>query len=318
MAEMRAFDKGVTEFFAARRWRTQCPVPRSPPRPTAPTETMTTSSTAAVSRLAWLEGKPLSGRYPMRSKLGEGGMGTVYLADDLLLGRVVAVKALFDEDQFADEDLARFRKEVAAAHAVHHPNVARTYDLGASGGVQYLTMEHLPGETLMSRIRKGKVPSDELIEIAVPLCEGLRAAHKAGVVHRDLKPANVMLVGGERKVAIRDFGIARTMAEATGEDLTQSRKSPSGHYIASTPWDVTSAGLGTPAYMAPERWNEQHGDPRTDIDALGVILYVALTGKAPYAATTADEMGEMHKSVPIPDVRQEVKEVPAHLARLIA
>ncbi|MSP91314.1 MAG: serine/threonine protein kinase [Myxococcales bacterium] len=278
----------------------------SPPRPAG-----------HATRLHWAGGRPLSGRYLMVEKLGEGGMGTVYLADDLLLRRRVAVKTLFAEEAYNPDDVARFRKEVALAHAIHSPHIARTYDLGEAGGVHFITMEHLSGETLMTRIRRSPLGSKELLNLAVPLCWGLRAAHRAGVVHRDLKPANIMLVGGDRKVVILDFGIARSLAEARGDDLTHSRRSPSGNHIASTPWDVTSAGLGTPAYMAPEQWESAHGDARTDIYALGVILYLCLTGEAPFVANTPTAIGEAHRSAPIPEVTSLAKGVDANLARLI-
>ena len=287
--------------------RASAAVPSLPFQPPAP----------VVTRLDWAAGRPLSGRYLMVEKLGEGGMGTVYLADDLLLRRRVSVKTLFAEEAYDPDDIARFRKEVALAHAIHSPYIARTYDLGETGGVHFITMEHLAGETLMTRIRRSPLKSKELIELAVPLCWGLRAAHRAGVVHRDLKPANIMLVGGDRKVVILDFGIARSLADARGDDLTHSRRSPSGHHIASTPWDVTSAGLGTPAYMAPEQWESAHGDARTDIYALGVILYVCLTGQAPFVADTPTAIGAAHRAAPIPDVTKIAKDVDASLARLI-
>ncbi len=269
-----------------------------------------------VSRLEWTAGKPLSGRYRMIDKLGEGGMGTVYLADDLLLRRKVAVKALWDEDLFEPDDIERFRKEVALAHAVSHPAIARTYDLGEMGGVHYITMEYLRGQTLMQRIKDGPVMSSkEVRELAVALCRGLRAAHKAGVVHRDLKPANIMLTGDDRKVSIMDFGIAASFHDLRDGITSAHTRRPDGKVPAN--WDVTSAGLGTPVYMAPEQWNQNTGDPRTDIYALGVILYVCLTGEAPYSAETTDEMAEMHKSAPVPDVAKVAKDVDPDLAKLI-
>lgn len=267
----------------------------------------------AVTRLEWTAGKPLSGRYVMVDKLGEGGMGTVYLVEDLLLRRRVALKTLFAEDAFEPADIERFRKEVALAHSINHPNVARTYDLGEEGGVHFLSMEHLRGETLMGRIRRGPVlTSKEVREVAVPLCRGLAAAHRSGVVHRDLKPANVMLVPDSRKAVIMDFGIARSMGETMGEEVTLSRPR-----VGATVWDVTSAGLGTPAYMAPEQWDSASGDQRTDIYALGVILFVCLTGQAPYAADTPTELGDRHRQSPVPDVHALATGVDRDLAALI-
>ncbi|MBM4344635.1 MAG: protein kinase [Deltaproteobacteria bacterium] len=289
-------------------------VPAIQPQPD-PTPAVAAQTPSQVSKIAWSSGKPLSGRYVMVDKLGEGGMGTVYLAEDLLLRRKVAVKTLWDDELYEEADIERFRKEVAVAHSVSHPNVARTYDLGETNGVHFITMEYLRGTTLMGRIKEaGKLSSHDVREIAVPLCRGLMAAHKAGVVHRDLKPANVMLTGGERKVAVMDFGIAAMVADKR-DGATQATRRADLRHIKS--WDVTSAGLGTPVYMAPEQWDQTTGDARTDVYALGVILYVALTGEAPFHAETADEIGNLHKSAPVPDVLKLVPTADKDLAALI-
>ncbi|MSQ84240.1 MAG: serine/threonine protein kinase [Myxococcales bacterium] len=286
------------------------------PKPVQPAvQAASAPSAAETSKGDWGAGKPLSGRYVMIDKLGEGGMGTVYLAEDLLLRRKVAVKTLWEDELYEEADIERFRKEVAVAHSVSHPNVARTYDLGEAGGVHYITMEYLRGTTLMGRIKEsGKLPSKEVREIAVPLCRGLYAAHKAGVVHRDLKPANVMLIPGERKVSVMDFGIAAMVADKR-DGSTQATRRADLRQIKS--WDVTSAGLGTPVYMAPEQWDQTTGDARTDIYALGVILYVALTGQAPFHADSAEEIGNLHRTAPVPDVAKIVPDVDKDLAALI-
>lgn len=249
----------------------------------------------------------------MLQKLGEGGMGAVWLCEDMLLRRKVALKTLFaDRNSVTEEDLERFRREVAIAHAVNHPGVARTYDLGESAGVHYLTMEYLEGETLVDRIKRGEpMTSDELRAIAVPLCKGLRAAHRAGVVHRDLKPANIMLVRDERRAVIMDFGIATAM------DEPQAETEEPVHQAVNVPWEVTSAGRGTPTYMAPEQWTGQRGDARTDIYALGIILYVCLTKKVPYKAATAQELAQLHTSAPVPKVEALAHGVDPDLAKLI-
>ncbi len=250
----------------------------------------------------------------MLQKLGEGGMGAVWLCEDMLLRRKVALKTLFaDRHSITEEDLERFRREVAIAHAINHPGVARTYDLGEAGGVHYLTMEFLEGETLVDRLKRGEpLTSDQLREIAVPLCKGLRAAHRAGVVHRDLKPANIMLVKDHRRAVIMDFGIA------TAVDETQTSPDEPMQPVANVPWEVTSAGRGTPTYMAPEQWLGQRGDARTDIYALGIILYVCLTKKVPFKASTAQELGDLHQNAPPPKVESLAPGVDPDLAKLIA
>ncbi|MSP91390.1 MAG: serine/threonine protein kinase [Myxococcales bacterium] len=281
------------------------PAPPAPVRPAA-----------RVTKLDFVAGRPLSGRYQMLRKLGEGGMGTVYLADDLLLRRMVAVKTLFEEELYEAADIDRFRKEVALTHAISHPNVARTYDLGETGGVHFITMEYLKGETLMGRIRRGVMGSREVVDVARAICKALQAAHGVGVIHRDLKPANIMLVPDGRRAVVMDFGIARNLADARGDDLTRPHQGQDGP-MPSTPWDVTSAGLGTPAYMAPEQWDQKGGDERTDLYALGVILFVCLTGQAPFVADSPTMMGQAHKTAPIPDVGRLAKDVAPDLAAVI-
>jgi len=241
-------------------------------------------------------------------------MGAVYLADDLLLQRRVAVKTLWAESAFEDEDIDRFRQEVALAHAVSHPNVARTYDLGEAGGLSYLTMEYLEGETLMARLRRGApLAAAEIRELAVPFCRGLAAAHQAGIVHRDLKPANLMLVPGPRRVVIMDFGIAGWTAgarEAAAGAPARGPRSGTGRH-------VTSAGFGTPVYMAPEQWRRAPCDPRTDIYALGVILFYCLTGRPPFDSESLEELGRLHREAPAPDPRQLVPGADPGLSRLV-
>jgi predicted Ser/Thr protein kinase len=258
----------------------------------------------------WLPGRLLNGRYRIVKKLGVGGMGVVYLCDDLLLRRNVALKTLFAHRQLTDDDLELFCREVALAHMVNHANIARTYDIGRADGVYFLTMEYLQGRTLVRRLQQGgPLTAREVRELAVPLCEGLRAAHKAGVLHRDLKPDNVMLVQDERRAVIMDFGIAVAM-EGPRETGTEGSSDPS-------PWAVTSAGRGTPAYMAPEQWDRESGDARTDIYALGVILFLCLCEQLPFKAGTPTEVGEKHRHQPPPDVAAMVPGVDRDLARLI-
>lgn len=263
---------------------------------------------------ALLAGGILDGRYRLVHKLGQGGMGAVYLVDDLLLRRRVALKTLRIAGGEGGEDLERFRKEAAITHAIHHPNVARTYDIGEEDGVHYMSMEWLDGETMMDRIRaRGAFDGATTRALAIPLAHGLRAAHRAGIVHRDLKPANIMMVPDDRHVVVMDFGIAASVSETRGG----LGGGPSQGDDISSPWEVTSAGRGTPAYMAPEQWDESHGDSRTDIYAFGVILYVALTGKGPFKANTTAELAMHHRETPAPDVRALAPKVDRDLALLI-
>src|ERR1051326_2431789 len=192
-------------------------------------------------------------------RLGRGGMGEVYRADDLKLGQPVALKFL---PEAVDRDPARLTQlhtEVRMARQVSHPNVCRVYDVGEFDGHTFLSMEYVDGEDLASLLRRiGRFQEERAIELARQICAGLAAAHDRGVVHRDLKPANIMLDGGGR-IRITDFGLAG----ATGEVLRS----------------------GTPAYMAPEQLTGAEVTPRSDIYALGLVLYELFTGKRALEAT---------------------------------
>jgi serine/threonine-protein kinase len=205
----------------------------------------------------------LAGRYEVMSLLGSGGMGSVYLAKDLELDELVALKTLSKDVIDVPGAMERFRREVKLARKVTHKNVARTYDIGEHEGLRFLTMEYIEGESLTARVQKHQglhVP--DALAIARAIGDGLEAAHAAGVVHRDLKPDNVIL-GKDGRVLITDFGIARAFTEGAA-NLTGGKP------------------LGTPAYMAPEQVEGKAADHRADIYALGEILYEMLTGAAPF------------------------------------
>ena len=188
-------------------------------------------------------------------------MGEVYRADDLTLGQPVAMKFLPDEASHDEGLLERFRNEVRIARKVSHPNVCRVYDVGEVDGQTFFTMEYVDGEDLASLLRRiGRLPQDKALEIARQLCAGLAAAHSKGVLHRDLKPANIML-DGRGQVVITDFGLA---------GLADSIRGP----------EVRS---GTPAYMAPEQLAGKEVSTRSDIYALGLVLYEIFTGKRAFA-----------------------------------
>ncbi|HKB04437.1 MAG TPA: serine/threonine-protein kinase [Gemmataceae bacterium] len=205
-------------------------------------------------------GELLAGRYRIVAPLGKGGMGEVYRADDLTLGQPVALKFL-PQHLAADSDrLSRFRKEVAAARKVSHPHVCRVYDIADHAGQPFLTMEYVDGEDLSSLLKRvGRLPEEKGIEIARQLCGALAAVHDQGLLHRDLKPANVML-DGRGNVRLTDFGLA-----ATAQDLS-----------------ATEARSGTPLYQAPEQLAGKEVTARTDVYALGLVLYELFTGKRPF------------------------------------
>lgn len=201
-------------------------------------------------------GHVLAQRYRIIELLGKGGMGEVYRADDLTLGQTIALKFLY-ADRRDDESLAALHQEVRIARQVTHPNVCRVYDVGEFDGHAFLTMEYIDGENLGSLIsRIGRLSRGKAIEIAQQLCAGLAAAHDQGILHRDLKPSNVM-IDGRGRVRITDFGLANVATRIAAADVT----------------------AGTPAYMAPEQLAGREVTVRSDLFALGLILYEVFTGK---------------------------------------
>jgi tetratricopeptide (TPR) repeat protein/predicted Ser/Thr protein kinase len=212
-------------------------------------------------------GTVLGGRYEILQLLGEGGMGAVYKATDLELNRYVALKVIKPELASNPQILARFKQELLLAHQVTHRNVIRTYDLSEADGVKFITMEFIEGKDLRTLIReKQKFTPEETVDVMEQVCKALDAAHSVGVIHRDLKPQNIMLDEAGR-VLVMDFGLARTLE---GDGMTQS-----------------GALLGTMEYMSPEQALGKHLDQRSDIFALGLIMFELLTGKMPFAADSA-------------------------------
>ena len=207
----------------------------------------------------------MASRYRIIALLGKGGMGEVYRADDLTLGQAVAMKFLPDEAGRDEGLLERFRNEVRMARRVSHPNVCRVYDVGDVDGQTFFTMEYVDGEDLASLLRRiGRLPPDKALDIARHLCAGLAAAHAKGVLHRDLKPANIML-DGRGQVVITDFGLAGVADDIRGPEVRS----------------------GTPAYMAPEQLAGKEVSTRSDIYALGLVLYEVFTGKRAFADSAA-------------------------------
>jgi serine/threonine-protein kinase len=224
-----------------------------------------------------------AGRYLLLNQLGRGGMGIVYRARDTLVGDVVALKMLELGKSQGPELLERFRREVRLARRITHPNVARTHDLGEHAGHLFLTMEYVEGEDLQSLLgRERPLGAARAARIALAVCEGLAAAHAAGVVHRDLKPANV-LVEASGRVVLTDFGIARAMA---GETAAR-----------------TQGMVGTPMYMAPEQLAGAEVDARADLYAMGLLLYEMLTGEAPFTGDSPMAVAFARLRQPPPDPR---------------
>ena len=243
------------------------PTPKSGPRSRANKSLSTgswLSSTDAIDHGRFEPGALLDERYRIVGRLGKGGMGEVFRADDLKLGQPVALKFLPESVDRDPARLTQLHTEVRMARQVSHPNVCRVYDVAECDGHTFLSMEYVDGEDLGSLIRRiGRFPQDRAIELARQICAGLAAAHDRGVVHRDLKPANIML-DGSGKIRITDFGLAG----AAGEVLR----------------------AGTPAYMAPEQLAGGEVTPRSDVYALGLVLYELFTGRRAVEAANMAEL----------------------------
>ena len=244
-----------------------------------------------------LIGTVLSGRYRLDSKLGSGGMSTVYLAMDETLERRVAIKSLHREMSDQPDQLERFRRESRAVAQLSHPNVVAVIDAGDDEGHPYIVFEYVEGETLKQRIdRLGRLPLDETAAYGIEIGRGLQAAHQAAMVHRDVKPQNV-LIDSEGRAKVTDFGIALSL-EADG--LTK-----------------TGRVLGTTDYVSPEQAMGKDVDARSDIYSLGVLLWEMLIGDVPFKAETLVGVAMKHVNDPMPDVQKRRPGVSAALSSVI-
>src|SRR5215469_11202741 len=222
------------------------------------------------------------GPYEIQSPLGAGGMGEVYRARDTRLDRTVAIKVLPAHLSSNPEAKHRFEREARSISSLNHPNICTLFDVGHQDGIDYLVMEFLEGETLAARLIKGELALDQVLKYGVEICDGLEKAHKTGVIHRDLKPSNVMLTKSGAK--LMDFGLAKTIS-ATGppaSTLTETISSPA------TDEPLTARGtlVGTFQYMSPEQLEGQDADARSDIFALGAVLYEMTTGNRAFTGKT--------------------------------
>ena len=253
----------------------------------------TSSSIAGQGRFE--PGDLLAERYRIVALLGKGGMGEVYRADDLTLAQPVALKLLpqaFAEDP---ERLRRFKNEVSVSRQVSHPNVCRVYDIGEIAGEHYISMEFVDGEDLASLLRRiGRLPGDKALEISRQLCAGLAAAHDKGVLHRDLKPENVML-DGRGRVRITDFGLSSLVEQVA-------------------PNDVRS---GTPAYMSPEQLTGREVTVRSDVYALGLVLFELFTGRRAFEGKSFVELLRKHENDPPPTPSELVTDLDPRVESVI-
>ena len=222
------------------------------------------------------------GPYEIQDPLGAGGMGEVYRARDTRLGRTVAIKVLPGHLSCNPEAKQRFDREARAISSLNHHSVCTLYDVGHQNGIDYLVMEFLEGQTLADRLMKGPLPLDQLLKCGIEICEGLEKAHKTGVTHRDLKPSNVMLTKSGAK--LMDFGLAKAnvVGAASASSLAVTLSRPS----VEQPLTEKGTLVGTFQYMSPEQIEGRDADVRSDIFAMGAILYEMATGKRAFSGKT--------------------------------
>jgi serine/threonine-protein kinase len=242
-------------------------------------------------------GEQIAERYEVEELVGHGGMSSVYKARDSLLERYVALKILHEQYSADDDFVERFKREARSVAQLQHPNIVTVIDRGEADGRQFIVFEYIDGENLKEHVvRKGRLPIQEALEIAVEVARGLAFAHQNGIIHRDVKPQNVLL-NGDGQAKVTDFGIARTLDV---DGMTQ-----------------TGTVLGTSNYIAPEQASGRRVDAHSDVYALGAVLYELLAGEVPFPGESFVAVALKHVHEPPPNLLDVRKDVPARVAAAV-
>lgn len=244
-----------------------------------------------------VKGQKINGRYEILKILGEGGMANVYLAEDTILGRKVAVKVLRGDLATDDKFVRRFQREALAASSLSHPNIVEMYDVGEDDGDFYIVMEYVEGRNLKQLIKKrGALTIPEVIDIMLQLTDGLAHAHDSYIIHRDIKPQNILILDNGL-VKITDFGIAMA--------------------LNSTQMTQTNSVMGSVHYLPPEQASGKGSTIKSDIYSLGILMYELLTGKLPFKGENAVEIALKHMKDPLPSLHRELDNVPQSIENII-
>ena len=240
-------------------------------------------------------GELIAGRYELEELVGVGGMSNVYRAHDRLLERMVALKLLHDRYSDDEEYVERFRREARSAARLSHPGIVTVIDRGEQDGHQFIVFEHVPGETLKQLIdRRGPLPVDQVLELALQIGRALAFAHERGLIHRDVKPQNVLL-NGDGRAKVTDFGIAR-MVDVDG---------------------TTGSIVGTSHYISPEQAKGEKADERSDVYGLGAVLYELLSGEVPFPGDNFVAVAMRHVNDPLPSLLEKRPELPLRLVAAV-
>src|SRR5579859_359022 len=247
------------------------------------------------------------GPYEIAAAIGAGGMGEVYRAKDIRLDRHVAIKIIHSNLPCTPEFKSRFEREARVLSSLSHPHICSLYDVGKEGNLEFLVMELLDGETLSARLRRGPLPVSAVVKLGIEIADALAAAHRLGVIHRDLKPANIMLTANGGK--LMDFGLAKPSISVAAGSTEPWEMATATIQTPSTPLSGSNTLIGTIQYMAPEQIEGKTADERSDIFALGTVLYEAVTGRRAFEGKTHISVASailQKDPPPIPDDHSEI------------